>query len=1108
MKPKSKKRKTRGAFRREAASAVRKADPPADFPIAGVGASAGGLEALERFLKALPANTGTAFVLVQHLDPMHESRLTEILSHSTPMTVAEATEGMQVEPNRVYVIPPNKSMSIRDRVLHLEPRRNSQTQHMPIDFFFRSLADDRKHKAIGIILSGTASDGATGMRAIKAEGGITFAQDPGSARYSGMPQSSIASGAVDFVLSPAEIAEHLSRIGNHPYLRAPEHESPEYITPDGGTVNQLIEMLRKSFGVDFRNYKGTTVNRRIRRRMALNGIGDLEPYLDYVKANPREMRSLFQDMFVGVTEFFRDPGLFKILQRNIFPAIMKTRSEDAPIRIWVPGCSTGEEVYSIVIALLEFLGDRASSTPTQIFGTDANEEAIRVARLGKYGKDIALNVGQDRLRRYFVKEKDPDGYAVSKAVRDRCVFATHDITRDAPFRNLDLLSCRNLLIYLNTAAHQRLIPLFHFTLKSTGYLVLGSAETIGGFGELFNLVERHYKIYSKKFNVSRPYFELPREHVSESAPSQPTAPARASVRSGVDLHRAAADQILLSHHGPPAVLVNEDLEILHFRGHTGPYLEQAQGAASLNLLRMAREGLLVGLEKAIGAARKKNGPARQNNLHVAYHGKERIVDISVLPIRAPGTNERTFLIVFEDHATETKPAGKAWEEREKTVAHRFADERISQLQQELAGTRAYLQSVIENQQATNEELRSLNEEIQSSNEELQSTTEELETANEELQSANEELNTLNEELQHRSAELGETNTRLQEELTAREQAEEQFRTMVESAPDAMVLTTPEGNITLVNRQAESLFGYTQEQLIGHPVEMLMPERFRKQHVSHRTGYMKEPKARPMGVDLDLWGLRKDGSEFPIEVSLSPLAERDGSSPVISSIIRDVSRRRALSERLQQTALLEERNRMARDVHDTLAQDLTGIVLLLETAEEELKKGSPESLRRIARARELARSTLGEARQSTLLLSASSQEGRNLSDSIRQLLERFRSETPITLEFSHSGTPRQVNGIAEDNLTRIAQQAITNALQHSQASRIRVELKFNKNELKLRVTDNGKGFDASSVKDGFGLKSMGERAKELGGKFNLATKPGKGTQIEVQVPVSQPAGKLA
>ncbi len=555
-------------------------------------------------LKNLPKDTGMAFVLVQHLDPTHASQLTEILSHATTMPVAEAVQGMQVLPNHVYVIPPNRKMFINGRVLQLEPRLAQDVRHLPVDFFFRSLAAEHKNRAIGIILSGTATDGAAGMRAIKDEGGITFAQDPHTAKYYGMPQSAIAAGAVDFVLTPEEIAAHLAPIGGHSYMALPETEgeTSEAAPPAAteGSVAELFLLLKKSYGVDFRAYKFSTIGRRIKRRMAFKAIESLPEYVKYARREPEELLALFHDMLIGVTEFFRQPGMFEQLRRIVFPALMKNRPPDVPIRIWVVGCSTGEEVYSIAITLLEFLGNRASGIPIQIFGSDVNEDAIKRARAGRYARGIAANVGPARLRRFFTKVED--GYQVRKMVRDLCVFAKHDVLRDAPFSRLDVVSCRNVLIYLNPAAHLKLIPLFHYTLKPSGFLVLGSAETIGGFSNLFSLENRKHKIYARKSVAVRPSLEFSPERLPDTAATE-TLSRRPIPRGDFDQLKDAADQLILNHYGPPAVLVGENMEILHFRGHTGAFLEPAPGVASLNLLKMVREGLLRGLQNgfAIGS---------------------------------------------------------------------------------------------------------------------------------------------------------------------------------------------------------------------------------------------------------------------------------------------------------------------------------------------------------------------------------------------------------------------------------------------------------------------------------------------------------------------------
>jgi two-component system CheB/CheR fusion protein len=1187
------------------------------FPIVGVGASAGGLESFERLLKALPKDTGMAFVLVQHLDPTHASQLTEILSHATTMPVAEAGQGMQVLANHVYVIPPNRSMFIKGRVLQLEPRAKQEVRHLPVDYFFRSLAAEHKNRAIGIILSGTATDGAEGMRAIKDEGGVTFAQDPHTAKYYGMPQSAIAAGAVDFVLTPEEIGAHLARIGSHSYMALPEKEEEtgeeELATAADGATAELFRLLKKSYGLDFRAYKFSTLDRRIKRRMAFKAVESLPDYVKYVRQQPEELRTLFQDMLIGVTEFFRQPGMFEHLKRTVFPALLKNRSPDAPIRIWVVGCSTGEEVYSIAITLLESLRNRASGIPVQIFGTDVNEEAIKRARQGRYPKGIAGNVEAGRLRKFFTKVED--GYQVRKAVRDLCVFAKHDVLRDAPFSRLDLVSCRNLLIYLKPAAHLKLIPLFHYALKPSGFLVLGSAETIGGFSNLFSLENRKYKIYKRTSVAIRPSFDFSTERLLGT--TEPEAlPGPPIPRGDFDRLKEAADQLILNHYGPPAVLVGENMEIIHFRGHTGTFLEPAPGVASLNLLKMAREGLLRGLQAALEAARKTNAAAHRTGLRIDYGGHERIVNLHVVALRALRPRERTFLVVFEDVTPQAAGAEKL--SSPGRAARRSGDGgRAAQLKQELAATKAYLHSVIEGQEAANEELRSLNEEIQSTNEELQSTGEELETANEELQSANEELNTLNDELQHRNqelnvvnndllnllnglnltvimldrnlrirrftpaaqealglipgdvgrplsdirlladfphlepsigevmattrpqerdvqdrhghwfslqvmpyittegkidgaivalydvdmlkrhdAELAEMNDRLQEELTHRRRAEEEFQAIVESAPDAMILSDESGRIVLMNAQAELLFGRQRADLIGQPFEILLSERFRQKYSSHTASYLLGPDAQPNGSGLDLFGLRKDGTEFPVEVRLSPLRATD--TTLVSAIVRDVSQQRAQAKENQQSAVMHERHRMARDVHDTLAQGFAGVVVQLQAAESAFKSRPEEALSHITRARELAQASLGEARKSVLSLTEQQVETVGLAESLQELIGRLQAETQIRLELSIQGTPRRLDAAIEENLLGIARQAIDNAIQHSGANEIRVELAFEKGRVGLQVTDDGHGFNASEVPRGFGIKSMRERAGQCGGNLRVESAPGRGTRIAVVI----------
>jgi len=717
-------------------------------PVVGIGASAGGLEAFSQLLRELPPDTGMAFALIQHLDPKHESQLAEVLSRTTAMPVNTVTGGQRAEPDHVYVIPPNADMTIGGGAFALTSRA-AVDRHTPIDHFFRSLARELEGRAIGVVLSGTGSDGTLGLRAIKAEGGITFVQDEKSAQHPGMPQSALP--FADFVLPPARIARELAMIGRHPYVT---HAVPSAAGPgqpeEGADVSAVLRVLRTVVGIDFSQYKPATVRRRIARRMLLQKIDDLGRYVQHLRQTPHEAQALRDDLLIQVTEFFRDAGGFEALRRSVFPSLMKARAGDEPIRIWVPGCATGEEAYSLVICLLEFLRERESRPAIQMFATDLSAAAIARARAGTFPASIENEVSADRLRRFFVKT---DGrYQVTKAIRDACVFAPHDLTRDPPFSKLDLISCCNVLIYLSAALQERVIPLLHYALKPTGFLKLGPSESVGRFTNLFSAVDKKHKIYARKPGPSAHlgFGVTSRDRIAASAQEQETGGSPAAVEK-------EADRLIMGRYAPAGVVVNADMQIVQFRGKTGPYLEATPGAASLNLFKMAREGLPSALRHAVQRAAKSGAPVKAEGLQVKANGGLREVSLEVIPLGpTEGAKDRRhhLILFFEERLLPTEPAprkpARAGEPRPKTAGER----RVAQLTRELADAHQHLRATSEEHEAAVEELRAATEEAQSSNEELQSTNEELETAKEELQATNEELTTVNDELNSRNIELG------------------------------------------------------------------------------------------------------------------------------------------------------------------------------------------------------------------------------------------------------------------------------------------------------------------------------------------------------------------
>ncbi|MBU1054950.1 MAG: PAS domain-containing protein [Proteobacteria bacterium] len=744
------------------------ADMP--FPVVGIGASAGGLAAFEAFFSGMPADTdpGMAFVLVQHLAPDHKSILTELIRRYTRMQVFEVEDGMVIEPNCAYIIPPNRDMAFINGSLQLLEPSAPRGQRLPIDFFFRSLAHDQRERAICIVLSGTGSDGALGVRAIKGEGGMAMAQNPTSTEYDGMPRSAIATGMVDYELFPGEMAAQLIAYVAHAFGNSP---GTAFASPpqSENILKKIFILLRAQTGHDFSRYKPSSINRRIERRMALHQIETLDRYVKFLQQNQVEVEALFRDLLIGVTNFFRDPEAFDVLEKKIIPELFAGKPADSMVRIWVPGCSTGEEAYSIAILLQEHMEALKRNYKLQIFATDIDSNAISKARAGLYPSSIAADISPERLARFFSTETGDTTYRINKGIRDILVFSEQDLIKDPPFSKLDLISCRNLMIYLNGELQKKLIPLFHYALKPEGMLFLGTSETIGGFDDLFAVIDRKSKLYQRK-----EYFHsFQRQAIGRFLPPITAREVTVSHTAGNTVGkkklplRELAEQSILQQIAPAAALVDGKGDILYLHGRTGMYLEPTPGEVAVNNIhKMAREGLRHDLTIAIHKAVATKEVIRCYGLRVKTNGDKTTVNLTVRPVpKNPlALSEAPLYIVIIEEAPQPEPGSS---NHPALISDQLptgygsdgliANTSIDALKQELCVKEEYLRSANEELETSNEELKSSNEEMQSVNEELQSTNEELETSKEELQSVNEELATVNTELQTKMADLTQAN---------------------------------------------------------------------------------------------------------------------------------------------------------------------------------------------------------------------------------------------------------------------------------------------------------------------------------------------------------------
>ena len=887
----------------------RSGTPPSnDFPVVGVGASAGGLEAFKRLVRAIPASSGMAYILVQHLEPNHDSLLPEILQKSTAIPVEEITDNVHVEPDHIYIIPSNKLLTAFDGRLLLKPRPKN-TKSLPVDLFFTSLSEVHGPHAIGVVLSGTASDGTQGLKAIKAGGGITFAQDQGSAAFAGMPQSAIDAGVVDFILAPEEIPLQLAR-STTAFNGGPAGDGEH---PDGEEAfRQLLILLRLRKGTDFTYYKHTTIRRRIARRMGLNKISTMSAYLGFLKETPAEQDLLYQDLLIPVTGFFRDPGTFDVIRESLLPRLFGDRQDDGPLRIWIAGCSTGQETYSMAICIDEYLGNAADGRRIQIFSTDVSERSIAVARKGVYSKAEVDGLTPERVEKYF--EKVAGSYHVGKTIRDMCIFAHHNFLKSPPFARMDLISCRNVLIYMEPFLQKKALSTFHYALKEEGCLVLGRSETTAPATDLFQPFDRKEKIYTRK---SAPAKFLP-VSAGRAEYTIPEIGKPIVKEPGREDFQKSADNLLLSRFSPPGVVVNDQLDIVEFRGPTDGWLQPGPGKPSLNVLKLTRDGLAFELRNALHKARSTRHLQISEQIPLTTSGKQRWITLEVHPLT--NTTASYYLVLFRDltepplHTGSEAAAPAGLSENGANIEKL----RNQQLEKELAALREDIRIFMEEQEAAIEELQSANEELLSGSEELQSLNEELETSKEEIQSTNEELTTLNQELFDRNEQLN----------LSRLYAE----SIIATIREPLLVLDRNLHVKTANGAYYQKFGVSEEDTEGKAIYSLGKGEWDVQAVRAALGAVltRDTKVDDIEISFPIHG----GEERTLLLNAVRIFWKDNTEQLILLAMEDVTEARKreseqrrfadeLTEQVEQrTASLKEANAALKYSNDNLEQFAT------------------------------------------------------------------------------------------------------------------------------------------------------------------------------------------
>jgi len=1033
-----------------AAESESELDPPLKFAVVGIGASAGGLEAYKRFFSTMPADSGMAFILVPHLDPSHRSLMVELVMRETAMKVCEAADQMKIEPNCVYIIPPNKFLTIRHNQLRLAKSETVGRPTIALDGFFRSLAEDQAENAIGIILSGTGNHGTTGLKEINGAGGLTIAQDPTTAEYAQMPQSAIDAGFIDCILAPEKMPQMLMKYVRPPISQLPT--STRASEADEQLIAPVLELLRTSSRFDFRFYRKNMLKRRIERRMRILQTEQMGDYVSYLQNSPDELVALCKDLLIGVTSFFRDPDAFEFLNKDVISDLVQRQAGEIPVRVWVPACSSGEEAYSIAILLLEQFAAAKRPANIQIFATDIDDESVDGARRGIYPASAVAGLSPERIKRFFVAIDDQH-FQVSKELRASIVVTRQDINSDAPLSRLDLISCRNLLIYLEPDLQQKVLSVFHFSLNERGILFLGCSESIGRHTDLFETVNKKWRIY-RRVGPSR--HDLVQVPIIADAHQRIRIP---KIETGTRRRPGVADvmhKLLLAQYAPAAALVNRNLEVLNLSGRTSDYLELPPGEITKNLMSLVRKGLRSRIRIACQQVLDKGESPTSILARVFREGSTSMCDITVTLLHEPREMEGLLLVVFQDCA-DSPPSNSPRElgpEDESAI--------VRELEHEVETTREDLQSSIEELQTSNEEVMSMNEELQSANEEL-------ETSKEELQSYNEELTTVNSQLQEKMEEL--------------ERANNDFRNLLMSTEIATVFLDKDLRIVRFTPATGELL-HLLESDIGRPIRDFA-FRFTDQTLLQDTGRVLD-KLVPVETEIC-----SEAGRFYLRRIL-PYRTSSNHVEGVAITFVDISERNSLQRELL-TIAAEETRRIGQDLHDSVGQALTGLGMLAGTLAETLEATCPEDAKAAHRIASGLTNVLGQVRKLSKGLAPVEVQVGGLFTALADFAEATTQDSTVTCDFESHGQDLLVEHETATHLYRIVQEAVTNAVKAG-ADHVTISLDIDDNQVELRIRDNGIGISTTARNSqGMGLKTMQYRAGLLGGTLSIGAMK-KGTLV--------------